>query len=163
MEFAASRWKCASATADLGANLVGVWRPTPLLSCRSRQRWTARSTKLTSARSIRWGLSGSGRSPDQSELALFWNGNTPLYWNRIAAQISTGRGLSLAENARLFAVLNVAMADAAIACWDGKYRYIKNEGRPRRSSSVKVRQQPVVHRITNKTTCVSDKRAKPRP
>jgi hypothetical protein len=108
-------------------------------------------------------FSGSGRSSDQSELARFWNGNTPLYWNRIAAQISTGRGLSLAENARLFAVLNVAMADAAIACWDGKYRYIKNEGRPRRSSSVKVRQQPVVHRITNKTTCVSDKRARPRP
>src|SRR5258708_11174977 len=68
-------------------------------------------------------LSGPGRSHDQTDLAEFWSGNTPLYWNRIAAQISAERGLSLAENARLFAVLNVSMADAAIACWDGKYRY----------------------------------------
>jgi len=68
--------------------------------------------------------SGSGRSPDQSELALFWAGNTPLYWNRIASQLSAARGLSLTENAHLFALLNVTMADAAIACWDGKYRYV---------------------------------------
>jgi hypothetical protein len=67
---------------------------------------------------------GSGRTQDQSDLALFWAGNTPLYWNRIAAQISAERGLSLTENAHLFALLNVSMADAGIACWDGKYRYV---------------------------------------
>lgn len=69
-------------------------------------------------------FSGSARTPDQSELALFWAGNTPLYWNRIAAQISVGHGLSFTENAHLFALLNVSMADAGIACWDGKYRYV---------------------------------------
>jgi hypothetical protein len=68
--------------------------------------------------------SGSGRTQDQSDLALFWAGNTPLYWNRIAVQISKERGLSFIENAHLFALLNVSMADAAIACWDGKYRYV---------------------------------------
>lgn len=68
--------------------------------------------------------SGSGRTQDQSDLALFWAGNTPLYWNRIAAQLSKERGLSFTENAHLFALLNVSMADAAIACWDGKYRYV---------------------------------------
>jgi len=68
--------------------------------------------------------SGSARTPDQSELALFWAGNTPLYWNRIAAQLSAGSGLSLVENAHLFALMNVSMADAAIACWDSKYRYV---------------------------------------
>ena len=67
---------------------------------------------------------GSGRTQDQSDLALFWAGNTPLYWNRIAAQLSVERGLSFTENAHLFALLNVTMADAAIACWDGKYRYV---------------------------------------
>jgi PAP2 superfamily len=66
----------------------------------------------------------SGRTQDQSDLALFWAGNTPLYWNRIAAQLSVERGLTLTENAHLFALLNVSMADAAIACWDGKYRYV---------------------------------------
>ncbi len=69
-------------------------------------------------------FSGSGRSSDQSELALFWAGNTPLFWNRIAMQLATERGLTLTENAHLFALLNVTMADAAIACWDGKYRYV---------------------------------------
>jgi hypothetical protein len=69
-------------------------------------------------------FNGSGRSSDQSELALFWNGNTPLYWDRIAAQISEHRSLSLSSNAHLFALLNVTMADAAIACWDAKYRYV---------------------------------------
>ena len=34
------------------------------------------------------------------------------------------RGLSFTENAHLFALLNVSMADAAIACWDGNYRYV---------------------------------------
>jgi len=69
-------------------------------------------------------FAGLSRSQDQSDLALFWAGNTPLYWNRIAAQISTERGLSFNENAHLFALLNVSMADAGIACWDGKYRYV---------------------------------------
>jgi len=69
-------------------------------------------------------FSGSGRSSDQSELALFWAGNTPLYWNRIALQIATQRSLPLLQNARLFARMNVSMADAAIACWDSKYRYV---------------------------------------
>jgi membrane-associated phospholipid phosphatase len=69
-------------------------------------------------------FAGSGRSVDQSELALFWAGNTPLYWNQIAAYIASSRSLSLSENAHLLALLNVSMADAAIACWDSKYRYV---------------------------------------
>jgi len=42
----------------------------------------------------------------------------------VAAQLAAARELTLAENAHLFALLNVTMADAAIACWDGKYRYV---------------------------------------
>ena len=38
-------------------------------------------------------FSGSARTPDQSELALFWALNTPLAWNRIAAQLAAARGL----------------------------------------------------------------------
>ena len=72
-----------------------------------------------------WGvLSGSKRDADQSELALFWALNTPLAWDRIAAQISAKRGLILTENAHLFALLNVTLSDALIACWDSKYRYV---------------------------------------
>jgi hypothetical protein len=67
---------------------------------------------------------GSQRTADQTELALFWNGNTPGYWNRIARAVSAERKLTLSENAHLFGLLNVAMADAAIACWDAKYYYV---------------------------------------
>ena len=69
-------------------------------------------------------FTGSPRTADQSELALFWAGNTALFWNRITSQIAEARSLSLTENAHLFAQLNLAMADAAIACWDAKYRFV---------------------------------------
>jgi membrane-associated phospholipid phosphatase len=69
-------------------------------------------------------LSSTSRSSEQTEVALFWALNTPLAWNRIAAQLSAARGLSLTENAHLFAVLNLTLADAITACWDSKYRYI---------------------------------------
>jgi len=50
--------------------------------------------------------------------------NTPLAWNRIAAQLSAKRGLTLTENAHLFALLNLTLSDSLIACWDSKYRYV---------------------------------------
>jgi hypothetical protein len=61
-------------------------------------------------------FSGSPRSEAQSELVLFWASNTPLTWDRVAAQLSAQRSLTLAQNAHLFALLNVTMADAVIAC-----------------------------------------------
>jgi hypothetical protein len=66
------------------------------------------------------------RTADQSEIALFWadGGGTetpPGHWMRIARTVSAAQGLSLQENARLFALLGVSLADAAIACWDCKY------------------------------------------
>ena len=69
-------------------------------------------------------LSSPTRGSDQTELALFWALNTPLAWNRIAAQLAAARGLSLTENAHLFALLNVTLSDALMACWDTKYRYV---------------------------------------
>lgn len=69
-------------------------------------------------------LTSTTRSSDQTEFALFWALNTPLAWDRVAMQLSAAHGLSLTENAHLFAILNVAMADAITACWDSKYRYI---------------------------------------
>jgi hypothetical protein len=62
--------------------------------------------------------------PDDKNTAFFWAGNTPLYWNRIASQLSAERHLTLTENAHLFALLNISMGDAGIACWDAKYRYV---------------------------------------
>ena len=69
-------------------------------------------------------LTSTSRSTGQTEFALFWQLNTPLAWNRVAAELSAAHGLSLTENAHLFALLNVTLADAITACWDTKYRFI---------------------------------------
>jgi hypothetical protein len=65
----------------------------------------------------------SARTPDQTEIGLFWIESSPLAWNRLARAVSFSRGLDLWENARLFALLNLAMADGYIASWDAKYHY----------------------------------------
>src|SRR5207247_3304232 len=45
------------------------------------------------------------------------------YWNKIAQIVAADQGLSLAADARMFALLNIATADAQISCWDAKYAY----------------------------------------
>jgi hypothetical protein len=66
---------------------------------------------------------GSIRTPEQTDIARFWSDNPPLQWNRTWRALSVAKGLSLAENARYFAMLATASADALIACWDAKYFY----------------------------------------
>jgi PAP2 superfamily len=71
---------------------------------------------------------GSTRTEEQTEIARFWadGGGTetpPGHWNSIAQIIAAAQGNTLEENARLFALLNIAMADAAICAWDAKYEF----------------------------------------
>ncbi|MEG3895999.1 MULTISPECIES: chemotaxis protein CheB [unclassified Microcoleus] len=73
------------------------------------------------------------RTPDQTAIAKFWaNGagtfTPPGHWNQIAEEASSLTGQSLEDSARLFAMLNFALADAAIVSWDAKYQY--NSWRP---------------------------------
>ena len=68
------------------------------------------------------------RTADQTQSVLFWadgNGSyTPAgHWNDIAATAASVAGKSLLDDARLFAQLNVALADAGIAAWDAKYTF----------------------------------------
>jgi hypothetical protein len=63
------------------------------------------------------------RTPDQTQLGMFWIEGSVLTWNRIARNVSTDRGLDLWENARLFGLLNLAVADAYIAHFNAKYHY----------------------------------------
>jgi hypothetical protein len=68
-------------------------------------------------------ITASRRTADQTEIALFWWESSPLKWNRIARTISPGQGLDLWENARLFGLLNVALADGYIAMVATKNHY----------------------------------------
>src|SRR5262249_11488100 len=68
------------------------------------------------------------RTAEQTQIARFWNDGLGTafaagYWNRIAQDVATDRGLDLASDARLFALLNIALADSLISCWDAKYTY----------------------------------------
>ena len=63
------------------------------------------------------------RTPDQTEIGLFWLESSPLAWNRLARAVSVTQGFDAWENARLFALLNLAMADGYIASWEAKYHY----------------------------------------
>jgi hypothetical protein len=63
------------------------------------------------------------RTADQTESARFWAGTALTFWNRAAAAAADERRNTLSENARLFALLNVAIADALISCWDAKYHF----------------------------------------
>ena len=65
----------------------------------------------------------SARTADQTEIALFWWESSPLKWNRIARTVSADRGLDLWENARLFGLLNLALADGYVAMVDSKNHY----------------------------------------
>jgi hypothetical protein len=73
-------------------------------------------------------LVGSTRTDEQTEIALFWADGAgtetpPGHWNSIAQIIGETQGNTLEKNARLFALLNIAMADAAICSWDAKYTF----------------------------------------
>jgi hypothetical protein len=131
----------------LGAEVTGVWRPTlagtvgagsqfptmtPWVLARGSQFRLPPPLALASAayaadynETKDYGSAVSTvRTTDGTEVARFWAGNTVLYWNRIAGRLAAARGLSLVDTAHLLGVMNVSMADAAIACWDSKYRYV---------------------------------------
>jgi hypothetical protein len=63
------------------------------------------------------------RTAEQTVVGNFWNGNIQDFWNEIAQTAALGHGLNLEQSARLFALLNISLADTAIAFFDAKYFY----------------------------------------
>jgi PAP2 superfamily len=69
------------------------------------------------------GKSSSMRTKEQTEFAHFWYEHSEITWNRIGRLLARAQGLDLAETARLFALLNMALADGYIAGWDSKQHH----------------------------------------
>ena len=70
------------------------------------------------------------RTAEQTEIGTFWayDGTQglcapPRLYNQMVEVISKQQHLSEYENARLFALVNIAMADAGIVGWGSKYEY----------------------------------------
>jgi hypothetical protein len=68
-------------------------------------------------------LTSATRTADQTEAAIFWQDHGPALWNRVFRALSARHGLDIADNARLFAIANLASADGAIGCWHSKYHW----------------------------------------
>ena len=70
------------------------------------------------------GIAGSTtRTADQTVIGKFWNGNIQDFWNEIAQTAAVAHHLSLIQSARLFALLDISLADTAISFFDAKYIY----------------------------------------
>lgn len=70
------------------------------------------------------------RTVEQTQIGLYWGydgakglGTPPRLYNQIARVIAEQQGNTIVDNARLFAMLNMTMADAGIAAWNTKYIY----------------------------------------
>jgi hypothetical protein len=132
----------------LGSTETGVWRPTPpafLAGATPQLAYTAPWAINDPANFLPPGPPALGsaqyaadylevqfmghtnsplRTADETLLCVFWTGNTPGFWNRAALQLAERNGLSLLENARVLAALNLAVADAVICCWRAKYTFV---------------------------------------
>jgi len=132
---------------DNGSTVVGKWHPTPPAFKPALDPGWGRVTPFALARGAQFrpGLppalisaayardfneikligsaSSTARTPAQTEVARFWTVTAPQEWNQLARGLVLSKHLALSQSARLFAVLNVAEADAAIASWDTKFTY----------------------------------------
>jgi len=63
------------------------------------------------------------RSNEQTAIAKFWYEDSDIGWNRVTRTIAQERKTDLLATARLFALVNMALADAYIAGWDSKFHY----------------------------------------
>jgi hypothetical protein len=68
------------------------------------------------------------RTAEQTTIGIFWGydgspglGTPPRLYNQITRTVAIQENNTEAENVRLFALVNIAMADAAITSWEAKY------------------------------------------
>lgn len=66
----------------------------------------------------------SSRTTEQTLIASYWAGNASVSWNRVASAVAIAHHTTLSENARLFALMNLALGDATVAGWDSKLHFM---------------------------------------
>jgi hypothetical protein len=68
-------------------------------------------------------VNSTASTADQALTGRFWNGAIQNYWNEITQTAALEHNLTTAQSARVFALLNLAIADSVIAFYDAKYTY----------------------------------------
>jgi hypothetical protein len=123
----------------------GVWRPTPPNYANDPAPWVGnvRPFLVPSAEMLRTdgpnaltsaeyaedfnelkevgSLNSTTRTPDHTDAAIWWQDHAHALWNRIFRALATSHNLNIVDSARLFAMENLAAADASIGCWNDKY------------------------------------------
>jgi len=150
----------------VGSLEIGVWRPTPPAFAPMAAPWLGNVTPfaLTSPSQFRAqenpplnspeytraydevklvGKSDSTtRTAEQTDLANFWNSNYVVLWNAVTRNLAEANLDNEGDTARLFALVTMSMADAAITSWDSKITFVSwrpitairegdNDGNPR--------------------------------
>jgi hypothetical protein len=71
------------------------------------------------------------RTSDQTVAGIYWGydgtpglGTPPRLYNQVAVKIASDRGTNAIQLARLLALINVALADAALSSWESKYHHV---------------------------------------
>lgn len=64
------------------------------------------------------------RPQDRTDVARFYAAASPVQvWNSAARQVSAAQGKTLSENARIFALMAMAIVDGSISVFETKYHY----------------------------------------
>jgi hypothetical protein len=132
----------------IGGTGIGVWRPTPPANSPMQAPWLGSVTPFLMTRPSQFradpppavssrhyardyievkavgALNGSTRTPEQTDVAHFYAGNTFVIWNRALRDISNANVSGVAESSRLFALAELAVADALITSWNNKTHYV---------------------------------------
>ncbi|HKX28550.1 MAG TPA: vanadium-dependent haloperoxidase [Blastocatellia bacterium] len=150
----------------IGGTDPGAWRPTPPAFLPMAAPWLGSVTPFTLTRPSQFraapppaltsrqyardyhevkamgALNNSSRTPEQTDMARFWAADYILLWNQVLREIANAHVDEIADSARLFALAEMAMADAIITAWNNKNRYAfwrpitaiqegSNDGNPR--------------------------------
>jgi hypothetical protein len=131
---APGQWRPTSSTPTGDRVPMGVpWMATtrPFTVKHASQFFAAKPPRLTSSRYTRdynevkaFGRNvNSSRTPEQTAIATFHSGNTLVLWNQTLRSIANEYVTNVGDSARLFALVNMAMADAAMSAWQSKIEY----------------------------------------
>jgi hypothetical protein len=66
-------------------------------------------------------LNSTTRTDDQTKAAVFWQFAPIALWNTLGRELADRYNLNTADQARFYAMFNLAAADGAISCWNDKY------------------------------------------
>jgi hypothetical protein len=98
--------------------LGSQFRPSPPTSLNS-QEWAHDYNEIKDLGAKKSSL----RTAEQSDIARFWVITGPSSWDPLVRQLASAPGRTLLANARLFAMVEMAGADAYISVFDAKYTF----------------------------------------